>query len=378
MTSSIPTKDEPGYQELIDWVRLSLVTGVGPRIMYNLLERFGTPKAALAAAPSELRDVAHVGKSLADRILRADESVNAEEEIELCREHGISILTQSCEEYPRPLREIPDPPCLLFVRGEILPQDAIAIGIVGTRHASQYGLEMANRLAGGLARAGVCVVSGLARGIDAAAHRAALAAGGRTLAVLGSGVLQIFPPEHVELADQVAAQGAVLSETPPRFEPLAGMFPQRNRIISGLSHGTIVVEAADRSGALITARHAMEQGREVFAVPGQATSRNAHGCNRLIRDGARLVETVDDVLEELGPLVAPAPRADGTVTHHPAELLLNEIEQKVLAGLDASPTPIDQLVETTGLPAAQLMATLTVLEMRHLVRRVSGSSVVRI
>ena len=187
------------------------------------------------------------------------------------------------------------------------PADALSIGIVGTRHATQYGLRQAERLAGSLARAGLTIVSGLARGIDAAAHRGALAAGGRTLGVLASGVLNIYPPEHDQLANEVAACGALLSEQPARSAPLAGTFPQRNRLISGLSLGVIVVEAAERSGALITARHAMEQGREVFAMPGNVDSRCSHGCHRLIRDGAKLIETADDVLEELGPLVEATP-----------------------------------------------------------------------
>ena len=182
-----------------------------------------------------------------------------------------------------------------------------------------------------VARTGITIVSGLARGIDAAAHRGALAAGGRTLAVLGSGVLNMYPPEHAALADEVAAHGAVISEAPPRSPPLAGAFPQRNRIISGMSLGVLVVEASTSSGALISARHAMEQGREVFAVPGRVDNRMSHGCHRLIRDGAKLVETADDVLEELGPLVAPRTSASGEAVHHPAELLLNELEQQVLA-----------------------------------------------
>jgi DNA processing protein len=275
------------------------------------------------------------------------------------------------------LREIYDPPGVLFVRGEIKPNDAVAIGIVGTRHATQYGLRQAERLASGLSRAGLTIVSGLARGIDAAAHRGALNAGGRTLAVLASGVMNIYPPEHDQLATEVVAQGALISEAPPRMEPLPGTFPQRNRIISGLSLGVLVVEAAERSGALITAKHAMEQGREVFAMPGNVDSRASKGCHQLLRDGAKLVETVDDVLEELGPLVEATPRDDGQVIHHPAELLLNEIEQQVLAVIPCEATQIDQIVVQTQLPVAQVLSTLSVLEMRHLVRRLSGTSVMR-
>jgi DNA processing protein len=222
------------------------------------------------------------------------------------------------------------------------------------------------------------ITSGLARGIDAAAHHGALAAGGRTIAVLGSGVLNIYPPEHKKLAADVMANGAVISESAPHSEPFSGAFPQRNRIISGMSLGVIVVEATMQSGALITARHAMEQGREVFAVPGRVDSRASQGCHRLIRDGAKLVESIDDVLEELGPLVEATPSPTGQPIHHPAELSLNEIEQQVLAGISAEATSIDQVIAASRLPPPQVLATLSVLEMRRLVRRLSGGMVVRV
>lgn len=368
---------DPVQDDLIDTLRLSLVSGVGPRTRKALMERFGTARAALNAAPSALRGVPGVGPKLTEKIACADREIDVEAEIALCREHGIEILTEGHADYPRVLREIHDPPGVLFVRGEIRPNDALAVGIVGTRHATQYGLRQAERLAGGLARAGLTVISGLARGIDAAAHRGAMAAGGRTIAVLASGVMNIYPPEHDKLAEEVVAHGALISESPPRSQPLAGTFPQRNRLISGLSLGVIVVEAADRSGALITARHAMEQGREVFAVPGNVDTRASRGCHQLIRDGAKLVESADDVLEELGPLVEAAPRDDGQVIHHAAELLLNELEQQVLATIHTEATSIDQIVADTGLPVSQVLSTLSVLEMRRLIRRLSGTTVIR-
>ena len=368
---------QPSHDELVDTLRLALIPGVGPRTRQSLLERFGTPRAALTAAPSELYDVPGVGPKLTRKITDAGQ-FDVEAEIELCHQHDIEILIEAHATYPRLLREIHNPPGVLFVRGRLQPADALAVGIVGTRHASQYGLRQAERLAGSLARAGLTIVSGLARGIDAAAHRGALAAGGRTIAVLASGVLNIYPPEHDRLAEEVIAQGALLSESPPTAQPLSGAFPQRNRLISGLSLGVIVVEAAERSGALITARHAMEQGREVFAVPGNVDSRTARGCHRLIRDGAKLVESADDVLEELGPLVEAAPRDDGTVVHHPAELQLNELEQKVLSVIGSESTSVDRIVADSGLPVPRVLSTLSVLEMRHLVRRLSGTTVVRI
>ena len=281
--------------------------GIGPRLYKALVDHFGSASAVLAAPMSELRMVPGIGAKLSQAVSRARDEIDVAEEIEFCRQQGIALVGLGDEGYPRMLAEIPDPPTILYVHGELKPQDSLAIAIVGSRHATQYGLAQAERLAASLARAGLVIVSGLARGIDAAAHRGALAAGGRTIAVLGSGVAQIYPPEHKSLADEVAAQGAVVSEAPPRSQPLSGSFPQRNRIISGMSLGVIVVEASTHSGALITARHAMEQNREVFAVPGRVDNRMAHGCHRLLRDGAKLVESADDVLEELGPLVAATP-----------------------------------------------------------------------
>ena len=262
--------------------------------------------------------------------------------------------------------------------GELRSADNLAVAIVGTRHATQYGLQTAERLASGLAQAGYAIVSGLARGVDAAAHRGAIAANGRTLAVLGSGILNLYPPEHDQLARQVQAHGAVLSEAPPRMPAQGGMFPQRNRVITGLSLGTIVVEAAERSGALVSAVHAMEQGREVFAVPGRVDSRMSRGCHQLLRDGATLVESIDDVLEQLGPLTGIATLADGREIRHAAELQLNDMEQRVLAAIDSGPTVVDAVVVRSGLSAQRVLATLTVLEMRRLIRRLSGSVVCRV
>jgi DNA processing protein len=364
-------------ETLADAVRLALVSGVGPRLRKALLDAFGTAADVFAAAPSDLRRVPGIGAELARRISRAKDEIDVTGEIDLCAANNIRILTDHDDDYPRALREIHDPPAVLFTRGQILPQDALAVAIVGARHATHYGVTQAERLAGSLARAGLTITSGLARGIDGAAHRGALAAGGRTLAVLGSGLMNLYPPEHAELAEQIVARGALISELPPNSPPLAGAFPQRNRIITGISLGVMVVEASTHSGALISARHAMEQGREVFAVPGRIDSRMSRGCHRLIRDGAKLVETAEDVLEELGPLVAPAQDAAGREVHQPAELLLNPIEQQVLSAIASDPTTIDAVVAECGLPIGQVLATISALEMRHLIRRLSGITLVR-
>jgi len=354
------------------------VPGVGPILRKSLLEHFGSAEAILAAAPSRLRVVPGVGPKLARSIVSARDEIDVEAELKLCREHGVTVLWDADPDYPRLLREIHDPPGILFVHGDLEPDDAMAIAVVGARHATSYGQQQADRLAGGLARAGLTVVSGLARGIDAAAHRGALEAGGRTVAVLGSGVLNVYPPEHGTLAAKIRESGALISENPPRAQPMSGAFPQRNRLITGMTLGVIVVEAAERSGALISARHAMEQGREVFAVPGRVDSRASRGCHRLIRDGAKLVESVEDVLEELGPLVEATPRSDGRVVHHPAELRLNDQERLVLDAIDNDPTSIDNVVATSGLPIHRVLSTISVLEMRRLIRRVSGNLVVRL
>ncbi|MDX1946701.1 MAG: DNA-processing protein DprA [Pirellulaceae bacterium] len=372
------TNDAP-TDPLVAEVLLSLIPGVGPRTRKSLLAHFGSAQAVLAAAASDLREVPGIGTKLSRAIVTGRQELDASAELADCAANGVALLAESAEGYPARLREIPDPPGVLFLRGGLIPSDGIAVAIVGTRHATQYGMAQAERLAFGLAKAGYTIVSGLARGIDAAAHRGALQAGGRTIAVLGSGVLNIYPPEHVDLATEISTQGAVLGENPPRSPPLSGAFPQRNRIITGLSLGTIVVEASDRSGALISARHAMEQGREVFAVPGRVDSRTSRGCHRLIRDGAKLVETVEDVLEELGPLATPtaAPHAPDREIRHPAELQLNAPEQAVLAAIGDDPTAIDEIVVASGLSVPNVLSTLSVLEMRRLVRRVGGSRVIR-
>jgi DNA processing protein len=363
---------------LLDALRLSLAEGVGPITRHALIDRFGSPTAIFQAAPSELREVPGVGPKVLGSLMKARGDSAAAEELARCREHAVELLTLEDARYPRPLTNIPDPPGVLFARGMLQPGDALAIAIVGTRHASSYGIRHAERFAGALARAGYTIVSGLARGIDSAAHRGALAAGGRTLAVLGSGVLKVYPPEHKTLAEEVIARGALLSELPPLAPPQGHAFPQRNRIITGLSLGVLIVEAGDNSGALISARHAMEQGREVFALPGSIDNVGSRGCHRLIRDGAKLVERVDDILEELGPLAEPAKTADDRTVHHPAELNLNDLERQVLEAVPRETGSIDNVIAASGLPAHRVLSIVSVLEMRRLIRRVSGNLVARI
>jgi DNA processing protein len=341
------------------------------------MAQFGSAKAVLEATSEQLQQVQGVGAKLAHAIVHATTHVDVQAEIANCRKHDIAIVTLDDGDYPRSLLEIYDPPYALFTKGRIRSQDALSIAIVGTRHATQYGKRVAERLSSALSRAGLTIVSGLARGIDGVAHRAALASGGRTLAVLAGGVLNVYPAEHLKLAEEITAAGALVSEFPSRWPISKGAFPRRNRLITGLSLGVIVIEAGLKSGALTSARHAMEQGREVFAVPGPIDSRMSQGCHALLRDGATLVESADDVLEALGPLVEASPREDGTTIHHPAELQLNTQEQRVLQAIETQPTSIEQVVVATGIPIPNVLATISVLEMRRLVRRVSGQLVCR-
>ncbi len=358
------------------WLRLSMISGVGPRILSQLIEHFGDPESILAAKENALREISGVGSKLVQAIARADE-IDIESELATCREHQINILTVDDKAYPRMLREIPDPPGVLFVQGELLPADALSVAVVGSRNATRYGLTQAERLATSLAHTGVTVVGGLARGIDSAAHRGALAGGGRTVAVLAGGILKMYPPEHQDLSQEIAQQGAVVSEMPPNYSPIRGSFPQRNRIISGLALGTIVVEAGERSGALITARQSMEQNRDVFAVPGPVDSLASRGCHALLRDGAILVESLEDVLEQLGPLVETAEQDDGRRIRHPTELQLKDQEMAVLQAIETRPTDIDQVIRETGLPAQRVLSTISVLEVRKLIVRCPGGAVAR-
>lgn len=375
--STVNLTAEPA-PSLLAALRLMLVNGIGPRTWQTLQEAFGSPAEVLAATSDQLQQVNGVGPKLASAIRQSDPKT-ALDEWRACQRDGVKLFLRGNDDYPGGLSRIPDPPPVLYCRGDLRPADELAVAIVGSRHCTTYGRQTAEKLAGALARAGVTIVSGLARGIDASAHRGALNAGGRTFAVFATGLQTIYPPEHRDLAEEVAANGALLTESPLRQQPLPGLFPQRNRIIAGLSLGVIVIEAGRASGALHTARHAMEQNREVFAVPGRIDSEHSLGCLDLIRDGATLIRDVQDVLNALGPLTTPVPKA--TVPeekiHHPAELLLSDQERSVLQCVTSDPLSIDEVVRAAGLETSRVLTTLTVLEMRQLVRRLPGGFVAR-
>ncbi|MBV8083756.1 MAG: DNA-protecting protein DprA [Chloroflexi bacterium] len=337
------------------WIALANVDGVGPARARKLFETHGSIQAAWRAASGAVTEAA------------------ARAELAGLDRAGVQVLTWDDElRYPRHLRHIANPPVVLYLTGELTQADEIAVAIVGTRSPTAYGRQVAQRLATQLAAKGVTIVSGLARGIDAEAHRAALAAGGRTIAVLGSGLDVIYPREHAGLAREIAKHGAVVSDYPLGAKPDAVHFPARNRIVAGLSLGTIVVEAGDTSGALITARMAAEQGRDVFAVPGSIFSKQSYGVHRLIQDGAKLVADVQDVLDELNlgmvahqlEMPAAAPTAD------------DPIEQALLGTLSTDPQHIDELARLAQLPMAQVSSALTLMELKGLVRQVGALSYV--
>ena len=374
----LPQSAAPSLPDIATMLHLCMLPGMGPRTLTALLERFETPAAVLSASGEALAAVRGVGPKLVHQIRTASHHVSVESILQWCEANHTHVVCRGMDEYPRSLSELADAPPVLFAQGRWLAEDELAVAIVGTRHATTYGLRAAERFGYLLAKAGVTVISGLARGIDAAAHQGALNAEGRTIAVLGSGLGRIYPAEHTLLAESISARGAVLSEYAPDAKPRGGMFPQRNRLIAGLALATLVIEAPDRSGALITARLAGEQGREVLALPGPVTSRASRGCNQLIRDGATLVQTVDDVLESLGPMRQSVTAEDGREVRNGSELNLNAIERQVLGAIAETSTLVDQVITDSGLPAHRVVAVISVLEMRRLVRRLSGQYVSRI
>jgi DNA processing protein len=349
-----------------------MVPGVTPERYARLLERFGDPAAVLAAPAGALIAAgtpAHTARAIVSGSAR-DEGLR---EVERAREAGARIVTQGDAEYPAPLRRIADAPPYLYVRGELTPADAVAVAVVGSRAASAYGRDVARSLARGLGAAGVTVVSGLAYGIDAAAHEGALEGGGRTIAVLGCGIDVLYPREHARLAEAIAGHGAVVSELFTGTPPLPHHFPVRNRIVSGLGRGTVVVEATERSGSLITARYALDQGREVFAVPGPVTAARSRGAHLLLQRGAKLATSAGDVLEGIGLTTATdravAPSAGAGVAAEmsaPAEAIV-----RVLGDGEAT---IDDLVIGTGLTPPDVLRMLLELELAGVVHQHPGGT----
>jgi DNA processing protein len=343
--------------------------------MRKLVGRFGSAEAVLRADVEDLCRVDGVDQKTAQNIRDGVDRAFAEEQIRRAGERGVHVLTYWENDYPGILKTIPDPPAVLFVRGELDGRDRIAVAIVGTRTPSTYGRTTAERFGEGMAGLGITVVSGLARGVDTAAHRGALRAAGRTVAVLGCGVDVVYPPENATLFEEIAQRGALISEFPMGTEPDPGFFPRRNRIISGLSKGTLVVEAGDRSGALITAYMALEQNREVFAVPGPITSSKSKGTNRLIREGAKLVDCVEDVLVEIPEAGLTSGRTP-IVRSVPEEL--SDPERRLYGFLGDQPKHIDQLALEGNLTTSEALSLLLSMELKNRVRQIPGMQFVRI
>jgi DNA processing protein len=356
--------------ELNYWIGFNIVSGIGPARFKMLLNYFGAAGKAWHASDGELRAAGLDRKSI-ESLLATRQRLSLEDELARVERMGASVITWEDDRYPPRLLEIHNAPPVLYVRGEILPQDEWAVAVVGTRSGTRYGRQMVAEFAGDLGRSGITVVSGLARGIDSLAHRATLRAGGRTIAVLGSGIDIIYPSEHRDLASMIAERGAVVTEYPLGTKPEAGNFPPRNRIISGLSLGTLVVEAGKRSGALITADYALEQGREVFALPGSATSGKSEGTNRLIQEGAaKLVLSVQDVLEELNLTLVE--RHQEVRTFVPED----EREASILKHVSTEPIHVDDIGQRTSLPISEVTSTLALMELKGMVRQVGGMNYV--
>jgi DNA processing protein len=358
-------------------VALNMLPTVGPVRLRKLLEVFKSPERVLTAKRGELRQVEGIGSEVADQISSWESIVDLAAELERVREFGATVITPDSPSYPKPLREIHAPPIVLYIWGELTERDHHAIAIIGARRTTHYGTESAKKLAYQIAYAGLTVISGLARGIDTAAHQGALAAKGRTIAVIGSGLSRLYPPENRALAEKICnANGAIVSEFSMEIEPDRQTFPMRNRIISGWSHGILVIEAGLNSGALISAAQALEQGRSVYAVPGHINAPSAMGSNRLIQQGAKLVMDAGDILDDLQILLPETKPSPGAAARPLPEL--SSDERRVYDAIDSTETPIDRIATKSDLPSATVSSTLLRLELKRLVKQLPGKYFVKL
>ncbi len=358
--------------ELQYWLGFNYVSGIGPATVQALLGAFGSLEKAWGASDNDLQRL-----GLEQRAIQSLNDVRGSFDLDgyaqRVEKAGVTVLTWQDAGYPDLLREIPAAPPLIFVRGGLEPVDRWAVAVVGTRRLSAYGRQVTRDLVAGLARNGITIVSGLARGIDAVAHRTALEEGGRTIAVLACGIDKVYPPEHRELAHEIAdGRGAIVSDYPFGADPDSNHFPARNRIISGLSLGVLVIEAGEKSGALITSRFALEQNREVFAVPGNINSPVSVGTNRLIQQSGKLVMRVEDILEELNLKMVAEQAIAQVVLPETAE------EAALIAQLSSQPVHVDDLRRLTGLPSSLISSTLTIMELKGMVQQVGGMNYVRL
>jgi DNA processing protein len=360
--------------ELEARIVLNMLPDLSSSTIKKLLDYFKTAKSALKANEQELVKSGLVQKSI-NKFKSGLKSVDLEAELKLVKKLGVEIISLGDSNYPKLLSQIYDPPIILYVMGELEPE-AFKIAVVGSRQASFYGLKMAENFSYKLASLGITIVSGLARGIDTASHKGALKAGGKTIAVLGSGLGNVYPPENKGLFEQIADCGAVVSEFPMLTKPFAYNFPRRNRIISGMSSAVLVVEAAKRSGALITANCALDQGRDVFAVPGKADSPTSWGTNQLIKDGAKLVDSCEEIISELEIEIHSHLKTQEN-NNSPMNVCLSNEDKQILAQISDEPIEFDQLAEKLSLLTSQLLSCLTQLEMRGLVKQLPGKRFVK-
>ena len=379
---------EQSSVDIEKWLKLIRADNVGPTTFARLLKHFGSVDRALGASVAELTKVDGIGPKTAEQIARTRDKFDAAAELELADKLGVWLITFADERYPPVLKKIYDPPPVLYIKGTITQSDNLCISIVGSRRCSLYGREQASRFAHLLSSAGFTICSGMARGIDSAAHQGALSAGGRTIAVQGCGLANIFPPENEKLFQLITESGACISELPLRYEPLSENFPPRNRIIAGLSLGTIVVEAGSYSGALITAKAALDNNRDVMAIPGKIDSPLSKGANQLLKQGAKLIDSVDDVTETLGYIgdqlkshtSAAADKATEKVDKplfDVSRLKLTDNERKIYDCLDKEPVHIEQIITDTDLPPGSINAALISLRLKGLIKQLPGSFFLR-
>jgi len=381
-------KREANSPDIEKWLKLIRADGVGPVTFAKLIKHFGSIDRTLDASVSELTKIDGIGFKTAERIAATHDKFDVIAELELADKLGVWLIHFADERYPPVLKQIYDPPPVLYIKGSFTRQDNLCISIVGTRYCSLYGQEQSSRLAHLLGSAGFTICSGMARGIDTAAHQGVLSAGGRTIAVQGCGLANIFPPENKRLFELIAESGACISELPLRYEPLSENFPPRNRIIAGLSLGTIVVEAGLNSGALITARAALDYNREVMAVPGKIDSPLSRGCHQLIKEGAKLIEGVEDVMEALGYIGEQLQSHVGEAAQKAAEkvetplfdasqLKLSDDEKTIYGCLNKEPLHVEQIITDTNLAAGDINAGLVSLRLKGLIRQLPGNLFLR-
>jgi DNA processing protein len=366
-------KDSRAVTRQEAFIALNMVPHLGPVRLRRLLDFFGSPERILAAGRNELQGIEGLNQTLIESLISWESVIDLTQELMWIREFGATATTLEDDNYPALLREIHDPPTVLYVWGQLNPRDQHAIGVVGSRRTSHYGLECAKKISYQIAYAGLTVVSGLAAGIDTAAHKGALAAKGRTVAVLGAGLRHLYPPENQALAEKIAESGAVVTEFPMNTTPDRQTFPMRNRIISGWGSGLLVVEAGLNSGALISAAQAADQGRNLYAIPGPIDRPTSRGSNRLIQQGAKLVMSIDDILEDVQALF---PKAPDLIPSKPPDIGGDLL--KVYDAISSQETSIDDIIDRSGLTAGATAVALLQLEMQHLVRQLPGKYFVKL